>query len=108
MIIYKYLTIVQPIVLKYELVLIIEDEDVKIIFSTVSSHHCLSDVELYLDVQLIENTKLIPDQHDYKVANQDIEPQDSKQIRASNPYVVDNIPMKYQFKTYRGSISYNR
>ena len=53
-IIYRYPRVVQPTLLKYEHVPITEDEDIEVIFSTISSHPCLSGAELYLEVQLIK------------------------------------------------------
>ena len=49
-IIYRYPQIVQLTLLKYEPISISEDKDMKIIFSMVSSHPCLSDAKLYLEV----------------------------------------------------------
>ena len=57
----------QPILLKYESVSINENEDIEIIISTVSSHLCLSDAELYLEVQPIE-----AEQNEYEVVDRDI------------------------------------
>ena len=61
MVTYRYPTIVQSTILNYESVPIADDEDMEIIFSTVSSHFCLSSAEFYIDVQPIEDTITIPD-----------------------------------------------
>ncbi|XP_073099106.1 uncharacterized protein [Elaeis guineensis] len=58
--------------MKYEPIPITDDEDIEIIFVTVSLHPCLSSVELYIDVQPIEDTRPILDLNDYEVADRDI------------------------------------
>ena len=50
----------QLIVLKYMPILITDDEDIEIIFLTISSHQCLFGTELYLDMQSIEDTGFAP------------------------------------------------
>ena len=78
-IIYRYPQIVQLTLLKYEPVPITEDEDIKVIFSTVSSHPSLLGVELYLEMQPIET-----EQNNYKVIDRDIRTtQDIQQISLS-------------------------
>ena len=57
----------QSILLKYESILISEDEDTEIIFSTVSLHLYLSGTELYLKVLPIK-----AEQDEYEVADRDI------------------------------------
>ena len=49
MIIYRYPQIVQPTILKYEPIPITDDEVIEKIYSTISSHQCLSSAKLYLN-----------------------------------------------------------
>lgn len=48
-IVYIYPQVVQPIVMKYEPVLV-TDKDIKIIFSIVRLHSCLSCAKLYINM----------------------------------------------------------
>ena len=57
-IIYRYPQVVQPLVIRYEVVLI-SDDDTEIIFAIINFYPCLSDTELYLNIQPIEDTKNI-------------------------------------------------
>ena len=63
----------QPSLIKYEAVLITDNDDLEIIFSTVSFHLYLSGAELYINMQLIEDAG-------------DIYNQDKSCIGASNPH----------------------
>lgn len=92
-IVYKYPQVIQLKILKYEPVPIINDENIEITFSTVSSHLCLPGAQLYKNIQFIEDTKLVYVRDDYKVVDQDIEmtTQASKHIISFGLYVVDNV-----------------
>ena len=90
LIIYRYPTVVQPTIMKYELVPITDDEDMKIIFATVSSHLYISGAELYIDVQPIEDTRPISNLNDYEVADWDIPITTQGSERTDNVHVMDS------------------
>lgn len=93
LVVYKSSQVVQPILLKFKHISIIDNKDIKIIFSIVSSHPCLSDAELYINMQPIENTKLISDRDDNEVFDWEkrMTTQVTKHFVFFNPYITDNI-----------------
>ena len=56
-------------VIKYEAISITNDDDMKIIFSTISFHPCLSSAELYLNVQSLEDAGDIRDRVNFEVGD---------------------------------------
>ena len=68
LIIYRYPQVILPAFVKCEPVPLTDDEDMEIMFSTISSHSCISGVELYIDIQTIEALELVYEQDDYEVA----------------------------------------
>ena len=99
MITYRYPTIMQSTILKYELVPITDDEDIEIIFSIVSSHFCLSSAELYIDIQPVEDIETILDLEYNDVADRDTRliTQMSKQVGASSPCMA-SVPLNTDSK----------
>lgn len=81
-----------------------DDKNIKKIFSTRSSHIYLSGVELYINVQSIEDTRSNPNRNDHEVANYDIRmtTKANEWIVSYSSYMVDKVvvntnsrPIKY-------------
>lgn len=84
----------QPIIVKYEHVSIIDDEDMKIMCSTVSSYPCLLCAELFIDAQPIKDSQLIYERYNYEALVRSIATihVNEQVILCYSPDIVDTVP----------------
>lgn len=94
LVIYRYPQVMQPTPVKYEPVPISDDEDMEIIFSTISAYSCLSSAELYINVQPIDNPQPIQEQDDYEAVLRHIATTciNEPVVSACSPNILHNIP----------------
>ena len=79
-------------VIKYEAIPITDDDDMEIIFSTISFHPCLSSAEFYLNMQSLEDVGDIHDRVNFEVDRDlGMTTQVEEQNVCLSPYIIDNI-----------------